>query len=194
MEANSRRGLKWIIAGLIGVLGLTVLVAGRADAHPEHLIPEDGVMTVELVKHRSSWMRLMEIEKLNGPYKESEKPREEARDLVPTRTKRPTTPLPPAEIRALIEIYFPASEVDAALCVSWFESRWNPNAKNPRSTAAGLFQFLRATWNRAATALGLPSYTAGGPYDPHDATRAAAWLQARGTGWRQWAVHSSCGV
>lgn len=30
--------------------------------------------------------------------------------------------------------------------ISWRESRWSPWAKNPQSTAAGLFQFLDFTW------------------------------------------------
>lgn len=30
--------------------------------------------------------------------------------------------------------------------IAWRESRWNPAAKNPQSTASGLFQFLNTTW------------------------------------------------
>ena len=32
------------------------------------------------------------------------------------------------------------------------ESSWNPNAKNPRSTAYGLFQFLDSTWRSVGAA------------------------------------------
>lgn len=180
----------------IAVLALTLLLlADRADAHPAYLYPEDGVMTVELAKHRSAWLRLMELEALNGPYREEVMPNDGDGRKRSTARPQPhvtTPPLAPAEIGALVEAYFPAHEVETALCVSWLESKWNPDAKNPRSTAAGLWQFLRATWDRAADVLGLPSYAEGGPYDPDDATRAAAWLQARGTGWRQWSVYSSC--
>lgn len=38
------------------------------------------------------------------------------------------------------------------------ESGWNPAAKNPTSTAAGLFQFLRATWQSYITSRGGPAY------------------------------------
>ncbi len=193
MALMSRREmLLWVF---IAVLALTLfLLADRADAHPAYLYPEDGVMTVELAKHRSAWLRLMELEAINGPYREEVMPNEPGRQ--PNQSASPVhvtaPPLAPAEIRALVEAYFPAHEVETALCVSWLESKWNPDAKNPRSSAAGLWQFLRATWDHAADALNLPSYAEGGPYDPDDATRAAAWLQARGTGWLQWTVYSSC--
>ncbi len=189
MALMSRREmLMWVF---IAVLALTLfLLADRADAHPAYLYPEDGVMTVELAKHRSAWLRLMELEAVNGPYQEEVMPHGVRRDT--STTDMSTPPLAPTEIRALVEAYFPASEVETALCVSWLESKWNPDAKNPRSSAAGLWQFLQATWDRAADALSLPTYAEGGPYDPDNATRAAAWLQARGTGWRQWSVYSSC--
>jgi len=47
-----------------------------------------------------------------------------------------------------VEAYFPAAWVDEALAVIQCESRFNPAAKNPHSTASGLFQFLRSTWDQ----------------------------------------------
>lgn len=57
----------------------------------------------------------------------------------------PTVPADVEQWRQLIAAFFPASEVDRALCVVWFESRGVPDAVNPTSTATGLFQIL-AFW------------------------------------------------
>lgn len=67
------------------------------------------------------------------------------------------------------------------------ESNWNPTARNPRSTAGGLFQFLAGTWTREAEWFDAA-------VDPRPDTRfdpaAATWLAARvverDRGWRQW--------
>jgi hypothetical protein len=88
--------------------------------------------------------------------------------------------------RPLVERYFRSSDVNTALRIIACESGGNPLAKNRSSSAAGLWQFLRSTWDRAAGNTGSPSYAAGGPYDPTWATINAAWLRARGSGWNQW--------
>lgn len=92
--------------------------------------------------------------------------------------------------RLLVEEHFPPGEVETAMCVLSGESRGDPNADNPRSTARGLFQFLRSTWNDM-----VPTEVTGGPYgsgvvyDPEANIRAAAWLQAA-EGWSQWSVYN----
>lgn len=48
--------------------------------------------------------------------------------------------------RPLVAKYFPAGEVDRALCVMKHESGGNPNAKNPNSSARGLMQVLASLW------------------------------------------------
>jgi len=133
-------GIGWLLVGLAAYLWLAINVA---NAHPAHLIPEDGVMTQELTQARSSWLWLMELEKLNGPYAQPVKQRS-----ISSFPRKPAPPLAPAEIRALVEAYFPAAWVDEALAVIQCESRFNPAAKNPHSTASGLFQFLRSTWDQ----------------------------------------------
>jgi Transglycosylase SLT domain len=40
----------------------------------------------------------------------------------------------------------PPSIVRDLACIAQAESRFDPNAKNPRSTASGIFQFLNTTW------------------------------------------------
>ena len=91
--------------------------------------------------------------------------------------------------RPLVAAYFPAGEVDRALCIMAHESRGNPNAKNPRSSAAGLFQFLRSTWNSVPLSVSGGSYESGQVYQPEPNVRSAAWLQAR-SGWTQWSPYN----
>ena len=38
--------------------------------------------------------------------------------------------------------------IRTALAVSFWESRWDTEAQNPKSSAAGLFQILKGTWRR----------------------------------------------
>lgn len=87
--------------------------------------------------------------------------------------------------RALVTVYFPAGEVERALCIMDHESRGNPNAKNPRSSAAGLFQFLRSTWNNVPLSVSGGSYDSGQVYQAEPNIASAAWLQER-SGWWPW--------
>ena len=89
--------------------------------------------------------------------------------------------------RPLVEAYWPAELVGWALKIMACESGGDPWADNPRSTARGLFQFLRSTWDRGpAPALGLPSYDSGAPYNPEWNIMAAAWLYQNWGGESQW--------
>jgi hypothetical protein len=60
------------------------------------------------------------------------------------------------------------------------ESLWNPAAKNPRSSAAGLFQFLDWVWFDWLIPEGL-AY--GSPYDPIAAIDAHAACLREGYDW-----------
>ena len=48
--------------------------------------------------------------------------------------------------RPLVESHFPDEQVDRALCIIKHESSGEPTAKNPRSSARGLFQILGSLW------------------------------------------------
>lgn len=83
--------------------------------------------------------------------------------------------------RTLVGLYFPAENISAALTVMNCESRGDPNADNPRSTASGLFQFLSSTW--AVTPQGKAGLSV---WDADANVAAAAWLSKGGTDWAHW--------
>ena len=90
--------------------------------------------------------------------------------------------------RTTVEAYFLAEYVNAALSVMACETEpdgW-AGSKNPTSSAAGLFQFLRDTWNRTAVPLGYGDYDSGAVYDPVANIHAASVLSKGGSTWQQW--------
>lgn len=85
---------------------------------------------------------------------------------------------PPAveQWRSLVQQFFPSSRVEEALVIINCESNGDPNAVNPYSGAAGLFQFLPSTWASTAPKAGYPDAS---PFDPEANTASAAWLANR---------------
>ena len=108
------------------------------------------------------------------------------------RRSRWTGPVNVEQWRPLVAKYFAPDLVDQAMCILAHESKGNPGAKNPRSSAAGLFQFLRKTWNSVPTSITGGSYDSGAVYLPEPNVAAAAWLQRRVSSWRPWTVSSLC--
>lgn len=101
----------------------------------------------------------------------------ESRSTVQTRSR---VLLPAVERwRPLVAVWWPETVIDEALAVMQCESRGDPAAKNPRSTASGLFQFLRGWWS------GDWGYPAFDPFDPEANIRAGAWLYGQ-SGWSPW--------
>ena len=92
--------------------------------------------------------------------------------------------------RPLVEQYFPPERVQEAMRVMACESGGNPNAKNPTSTATGLFQFLTGTWAWSSVSAGWSGYSR---LDPEANIAVAAWLVDRsvrtnhpGGAWGHW--------
>ncbi len=107
----------------------------------------------------------------------------------PTTTAPPTTTTtsgggggswnhPPAveQWRSLVQQFFPSNRVEEALVIINCESNGDPDAVNPYSGAAGLFQFLPSTWASTAPKAGYPDAS---PYDPEANIASAAWLANR---------------
>lgn len=91
--------------------------------------------------------------------------------------------------RLLVEHFFEPPDVDRALAVMSCESNGDPDAKNPRSTASGLFQHLASQWGPRAEAIGYPD---AGVFDPVANVAAAAWLVYHGGGWSHWNASKGC--
>lgn len=79
--------------------------------------------------------------------------------------------------RGLVSAYF--SDVDRALCLMSYESGGNPNAKNPSSGAAGLFQVMPFWWE----------HYGGDRYDPETNVRVASLIYQQ-QGWNAWSPYN----
>lgn len=101
----------------------------------------------------------------------------------------PPEPKGPEDWRPLVEVFFHAEEVDLALRVMACESRGDRWAKNPTSTASGLFQHLASLWPPRAEAAGWDDTEV---FDPVANVAVAAWLVHDGGGWRHWNSSRGC--
>lgn len=102
-----------------------------------------------------------------------------------TEVRRVGTRIPPgsSEIEAIIRDAAAAQGADAEqlLRVAYCESRLNPGAYNA-SGAAGLFQFMPATWAANSVRAG---YAGASVFDPVASANVAAWMFAHGQAF-QW--------
>ena len=100
---------------------------------------------------------------------------------------RPPTATPPPlgwiveQWRPLVAVYFPAEDVERAICLVAYESGGDPNATNSTSGAAGLFQHLPRYWSERSAAAG---WAGASIYDPEANVAVAAWLRL--SGWQHW--------
>jgi soluble lytic murein transglycosylase-like protein len=71
-----------------------------------------------------------------------------------------------------------------ALAVAKCESGLDQGAKNPNSSASGIFQFLKSTWKSTLERMGLPSNL--DVFDGDANIRAAMWLMAEDGIYTHW--------
>ena len=107
----------------------------------------------------------------------------DAYDLVPPVVHRVS------DWRPLVAQFFQARHVDRALRVIRCESGGRANAKNPTSTASGLFQHLASMWPERAVDAG---WAGADVFDPVANTAVAAWLVYHGGGWSHWYSSIGC--
>jgi len=79
----------------------------------------------------------------------------------------------------------PVTTPEAALAIAACESSFKSWVDNPRSSAGGLFQFIRGTWRAEAPKAGI-SGDLTERYNPWSAALVAASVVERDGSWRQW--------
>ena len=84
--------------------------------------------------------------------------------------------------RAVVAEHFGAN-TNRALAVMGCESGGNPNAKNPYSSASGLFQHLATYWPERSAQAGLAGASI---WSPSANIAVAAWLSDGGSDWSHW--------
>ena len=162
------------------VAALSVPVAGPVlAARPEPpwldaVEALDGAMSTEVVDQRARWIdwraRFTELPDWNGPYDLTPRPPAGAAGVPPG----PAQYGPDVERwRPLVATFFLADDVPWAMRVLECESHGDPLAKNPRSSASGLFQHLASYWPERAEQAGWPLSDV---YDPVANVAVAAWL------------------
>lgn len=85
-------------------------------------------------------------------------------------------------VQDLIRARFPSSEVPRALCTAYRESHFNPYAKNPHSSASGVFQFVASTWRSVSVRAG---WGGASVFSAVANVAVAAWV-VRNIGWSPW--------
>lgn len=118
---------------------------------------------------------------------------------IPTTTTtapaRPRLAIKPAveRWRPQVSAAFPADLVEDALVIMQCESGGDPNAVNPYSGAAGLYQFMPGTWAAASVKAGVGDRSV---FDGEANIIAAAWLAGyyRSRGYDPWEPWAPCRV
>ena len=129
---------------------------------------------------------------LEFPEPEPEEQVVERRAVQAQPPAAPTRRLAPRDVevwRPLVEAHFAPADVARALAVISCESSGDPNAKNPRSSASGLFQHLGRFWAERSVKAGLPGADI---FDPSANVAVAAWLVYDGGGWSHWNPSRHC--
>ncbi len=117
----------------------------------EHLAMLDAIREAELA----------ELRLINGPY-------DNVSSEFPWKVER---------WRPVVEMYFPEDRIEWALRIIACESRGEPDAKNPNSSASGLFQHLARLWPDRTEATGFGDYDV---FHPYANVAVAAWLLENG--------------
>jgi hypothetical protein len=119
---------------------------------------------------------------------------------IPTTTTTTTPAAPRPAIKPAVERWrpqvsaaFPADLVEDALVIMQCESGGDPNAVNPYSGAAGLYQFMPGTWAAASVKAGVGDRSV---FDGEANIIAAAWLAGyyRSRGYDPWEPWAPCRV
>lgn len=88
-------------------------------------------------------------------------------------------------------VYQPEADLSVLEAVAWCESRNNPLAKNPNSSASGRFQFIKSSWNYYGKKLWGDELKNKNVFDYKDNTELAIWVYNR-NGLVDWEESKPC--
>lgn len=126
----------------------------------------------------------------SGPDPEPEvSPPAAVTTAAPAEPRRVLVPRNVEVWRPLVAAYFGPNEVERALRVIYCESSGDPSAKNPSSSASGLFQHLRRFWGERSVDAG---WAGADIFDPEANIAVASWLVYQGGGWSHWNPSRHC--
>lgn len=170
------------ISGLVAILVLslffhpTVDLDAWAEDWQDRVVENDGNLSFSLV------YEYVDMADRHPCYFHNDCPRPVRRSSSSPAPTNTTYSGGVEQWRGLVAAYFPADQVNRALRVMACESGGNPNAKNPRSSAAGLFQHLGKYWPTRSAKAG---FAGASVYNPTANVATAAWLWRTG-GWGHW--------
>ena len=158
--------LNWVPA-----LTVTLLAVGSpalADSLDGYAADDMATVNTQYRMNQIMESRRLALLAVNGPYIEPH---------VPHNNRRPSPPYTGPDVverwRPLVEIYFNPGDVEWALRIVACESGGYPNAKNPTSSASGLFQHLARYWDGRSKTAG---WAGASIWDPEANIAVAAWL------------------
>ena len=187
-----------LIVGLFTAGGASSVVDGPSTLSRYAPIPfdlpfTDGPTTPQVADPIQSVVPDPAVEETRVAWFGCEPPRSETvcGPLASTGLERllPTDPSSVEDWRPLVAMFFEDRHVDKALRVMRCESGGNPNAKNPRSTASGLFQHLASMWPDRSVDAGFAGVDV---FDPIANVGVAAYLVYEGGGWSHWYPSARC--
>lgn len=147
-----------IAAGAVATASLMPVPAASAVETPEFAEAASQYRLAQLEQAELRQEQLLaELRAINGPY-------DNVRGEFAWAVER---------WRPVVAMYFPADRVDWALRIIECESHGDPMAKNPTSTASGLFQHLASLWDERTRAAGWEDADV---FDPFANIAVAAWL------------------
>ena len=122
-----------------------------------------------------------------------------AEQINPTDRGHPAS-LSEQEMRGILaETGWAEKDVSDALCITWHESHWQPDAINENTDGSedlGIFQ-INSWWATAAVSADFPAgkLDRAQVFDPHyNAIYALAILKYGGLGWHSWSTAPICGL
>ena len=158
-QARAFMRLKSIIIVAVTTAALILQLPGAAAVEtPEFAAANAAYRATQRAEAAQRQTKLLaELRTVNGPYGENRSEFDWAVERW----------------RPVVASYFPEDRIDWALRIIECESRGDPLAKNPSSTASGLFQHLASLWDERAAKAG---WDGSDVFDPFANIAVAAWL------------------